>query len=261
MDNTKEILKDQFKKLPKDIQDAILAVDLRSKMQFITKKNNLHIDQTEALENEAVFVLLGLEHPSGLVTNIAKHVEVSEEKAEAIVEDLNREIFLKVRESLKKIFERKDEEGDSFLASSFLGNTAEKTDEEELTKEDILREIEDKEHHNLPSINKSELHLEIPFPREIVNLEMKHPSENQKMTDEIKREKPAEINLESDKIAKKPFESKEEALRTMEKDIFKAKMGGTVNVPKETVEIGDAVLSPKVKLPDVGKIDPYREKV
>ena len=150
MYESKEILKNQFKKLPKDIQDAILAVDLRSKMQFITKKNNLHIDQAETLENEAVFVMLGLEHPDNLVANIAKHVEVSEEKAEAIAEDLNREIFLKVRESLKKIFEERDaeesglpedgnEEKGNFLAGSLLGGEGKKMAEEEetLKREDI----------------------------------------------------------------------------------------------------------------------------
>lgn len=246
MDNTKETLKDQFKKIPQDIQDAILAVDLRSKMQFITKKNNLHIDQAGALENEAVFVLLGLEHPNDLIANLAKHVEVSEEKAEAIAEDLNREIFLKVRESLKKIFKEKEEE-----ENNLLGKT-----EENLNREDILREIEDKEHHNLPLADKTEHHLEIPLPNEIVNLETKRPS------DEIVIKRPVEINIESEQVPKKPFESKDEALRTMPKDIIKAKMGGTVSVPKETIEIKDAVPSPKVKMPEVSKkIDPYREKI
>lgn len=279
MDKTKEILKDQFKKLPKDIQDAILAVDLRSKMQFITKKNNLHIDQAEALENEAVFVLLGLEHPSSLVANIAKHAEVAKEKAEAIAEDLNREIFLKVRDSLKKIFEEREEgEGSSFLAGSLsadeaglLGKAGEKTEEEELDREKILREIEDKEHHNLPSANETERHLEIPFPSEIANLEARLPSEiapsgqvafqNQNPANEIRKEKPVEINFQPEQIQKKPSILQEEALRTMPKDIIKAKMGGTVSVPKETVEIGGVIPSTKVKLPDVGKIDPYRESV
>lgn len=254
MYGTKEILKDQFKKLPKDIQEAILAVDLRSKMQFITKKNNLHIDQAEVLENEAVFVLLGLEHPNNLVANIAKHVEVSEEKAEAIAEDLNREIFLKVRESLKKIFEERAGEGGSLLL--------EKTEEEALNREDILRDIEDKEHHNLPTVNKSELHLETKHPSEIMTMRQ-GDFQNQKTVNEIKREKPVEINFQPEQIPKKPsVVLQEEALKTMPKDIFKAKMGGTVSVPKETVEIGDSVPPlTKKPSPDVGnKIDPYRER-
>ena len=97
--------------------------------------------------------------------------------------------------------------------------------EEMLKREDILREIEDKEHHNLPMVNKSELHLEAKLPSEIASFQ------NQKMTDEIKREKPAEINFQPEQIPKKMLVSQDEAIKTMPKDIFKAKMGGTVSVP------------------------------
>lgn len=292
MHETKEILKNQFKKLPEDIQSAILAVDLRSKMQFITKKNNLHIDQAEALENEAVFVLLGLEHPNNLIANIAKHAEVSEEKAEAIAEDLNREIFLKVRESLKKIFEERSEEESSllggkekdrgsFLASSLLGKTGEKTEEEALNREDILREIEDKEHHNLPTVSAPELHLEARPPSELMvkqpdeimittnntHLEARPPSEIapfQKMkTDDVKIEEPPEmIIIRPKQEQKKPAPPQAETIQAMRGDIFKDKMSGTVSVPKETVEIGDSKLPPTVTQPKaVSKIDPYREQV
>jgi len=265
MYESKEILKNQFKKLPKDIQDAILAVDLRSKMQFITKKNNLHIDQAETLENEAVFVMLGLEHPGNLVANIAKHVEVSEEKAEAIAEDLNREIFLKVRESLKKIFEERDEmAGSSFLAGSLLEKTEEKESkteaDETLKREDILREIEDKEHHNLPAVNKQELHLETPFPSEISE---QVSFQNQKMADNIKREEPAEmIVIRPEQPQRQPAMPPGEAMKTMKGDIFKNKMSGTVSVPKETVIIDDPKATIKKTTPDVDKkIDPYREQI
>ena len=271
MYESKEILKNQFKKLPKDIQDAILAVDLRSKMQFITKKNNLHIDQAETLENEAVFVMLGLEHPGNLVANIAKHVEVSEEKAEVIAEDLNREIFLKVRESLKKIFEKRDAEesslpeegnegGGSLLAGSLLGKREEKETDETLKRENILREIEDKEHHNLPTVNKQELHLETPFPSEISE---QVSFQNQKMADNIKREEPAEmIVIRPEQPQRQPAVPQAEAMKTMKGDIFKNKMSGTMNVPKETIEINYAEPPAKAKRPNIGgEFDPYREKV
>lgn len=252
MNDTKEILKNQFKKLPKDIQDAILAVDLRSKMQVITKKNNLHIDQAGVLENEAVFVLLGLEHPSGLVANIAKHAEVSEEKAEAIAEDLNREIFLKIRESLKKIFEEKNE-------------TAGET-EEELSRGEILREIEDKEHPNIPALdNKPELHLEARPPSEIVVKENINLSGEQaafqKMEGDIKKENPTEINFQPEQAQRQPSAPQTEAIKTMTSGIFKDKMSGKVNVPKETIEINDSAPPLKKTSSETGKIDPYRERI
>lgn len=238
MDDTKEILEDQFKKLPKDLQDAILALDLRTKMQFITKKNNLHIDQAGILENEAVFVMLGLEHPDNLVYNIAKHIEVSKEKAEAIAEDLNREIFLKVRESLKKIFEGKN---------NMAGEM-----EEELNREEILREIEDKEHHKEPPTSS-----EVSPP-------------NTTAAQEITNYKPAglpEIKPEQiSHLAVSPPNgiSPIVALEEKSNDIFRKKMSGVVNAPKETININDKPPLPTKKFPsDTGgeKVDPYRERV
>lgn len=248
MNETKEILRNQFKRLPKDLQDAILALDLRAKMQFITKKNNLHIDQAGALENETVFVMLGLEHPDDLIYNIAKHMEVSKQKAEVIAEDLNREIFLKVRDSLKKIFEERNAEGSSFLANNLLGKTEEesaktKTEEmeEELNREKILREIEDKEHHDLPTVavkqELQDIHLETKFPGDSSNSNLEVKPSN------------------APQVAK--------ALDEKSNDIFRKKMSGVVNAPKETININEPPLPTKKFPSDANskKIDPYREQI
>ena len=264
MNYSEQILNARFEQLPEDVRGAITATPWKEKLKQISDKHNLHIDQVGHLGEETAIVMFGLEHPENLVANIVKHVEVSEEKAEAIAEDLNREIFLRVRESLKKIFEERDERaGGSFLAGSLLGKSGEKESatemDETLKREDILREIEDKEHHNLPAVNKQELHLENPFPSEVGQSVF---PQNQKTTDSVKRENPVEINFRTEQAQKEIPIKQEEALKTMPKDIVKAKMSGTVNMPKETVEINDTNTSAK-KLPsDVGnKIDPYREQI
>ena len=265
MNYSEQILKARFEQLPEDVRSAITATPWNEKLKQISDKHNLHIDQAGHLGEETAIVMFGLDHTDNLVANIAKHVEVSEEKAEAIAEDLNREIFLKVRESLKKIFEERDERaGGSFLAGSLLGKTEEKESETEtdetLKREDILREIEDKEHHNLPAVNKQELHLEARPPSEI---SAQVSFQNQKMADSAKRDKPAEmIVIRPEQPQRQPAMPQGEAMKTMKGDIFKNKMSGTVNMPRETIEINDAK-TPAKKLPsDVGnKIDPYREKI
>lgn len=277
MDETKEILINQFNKLPKDVQDAILSVNLRSKMQFITKKNNLHIDQAEALENETVFVMLGLEHPANLVANIAKNLEVSEEKAAAIAGNINDEIFLKIRESLKKIFEERKEEGEEkkgiFLGGSLSADEAGLSDKKDegtaekegtLKREDILRDIEDKEHHNLPAINKTELHLEARPPSEIVEKTVNLPGEQvsfQNAENNAKIARQGEIKTQTQQMQKPPVVPQAEAIKTMKNDIFMNKMSGTVNLPKETIEINDFLpkLTKKPASDSGKKIDPYRE--
>ena len=308
MNYSEQILKARFEQLPEDIREAIIATPWKNKLAQIASKHNLHIDQEGHLGEETIIVMFGLDHPDNLVYNISKHVEVSEEKAEEIAEDLNNEIFLKIRESLKRVIEEREEEGEgennkSFLVDSLspdkaglLGGKKEETREEEeiLNREDILRDIEDKEHHNLPSINKSELHLEARLPSGIVKKTVNLPSEQvsfRNMTNDVKTEKPAEIkplrnsaelereqkifekvnrsaeqydtankiNIRTEQTQKQPASA--EAIRTMEKDIFKLKMSGTVSVPKETVEVNDFLpkLSKKPASDGDRAMDPYRE--
>lgn len=265
MNYSEQILKARFEQLPDDVRKAIIATPWKDKLAQIASKHRLHIDQADSLGKETIIVLFGLDHPDNLVYNIAKNLEVSEEKAEAIAEDLNREIFLKVRESLKGIFkEREGEENGSFLAGSLLGKKegGAMGEEEILNKEDILREIEDKEHHNLPMINKSELHLGVQLPSEIKVFEK--PAETNSFINESKSEEERKI---FEKVNRNPnlgvqLPSKEGTIKTMPGDIFKLKMSGTVNVPKETVEIKESKVLPKVKLAGTSKkIDPYREEV
>lgn len=211
MNYSEQILKARFEQLPKDVKKAIMATPWEEKLNQISNKHSLHIDQAGHLGEETVLVMFGIEHTDSLIPNIVKHVEVSEEKAEAIAEDLNREIFLKVRESLKKIFEEK------------------KSDIEEIpSREDILREIEDKEHH--------ELHLDVSFPSELA---VKQPDEIMILTENT--------HLET----KQPGPN----------NIIKDKMSGIVNIPKETIVIEDSPSPLKTTQPNTeGKTDPYRER-
>ena len=93
----------QFKTLPKDVQDALLTVDLRKKLQTITEKHQLHLDQAGALENETLFIMLGLEHPKDYIRNVSRELRIDAEAAKKIAMDMNEQIFRPIRESLKKI--------------------------------------------------------------------------------------------------------------------------------------------------------------
>ncbi len=103
MDEAREILKDQFERLPEDVRTAITSVDLRNKLRSVAEKHRLHVDQAGALENETMLVMLGLEHPRDYIQNLEREAQVSASEARGIAEDINKEIFRQVRESLKKI--------------------------------------------------------------------------------------------------------------------------------------------------------------
>jgi len=110
MSETQEAIKKQLAKLPKDLRDAVVAADLPDKFKTIANKHKLRIDQGGALENETMFVMLGLEHPDDYTSNLKREADISQEEAESIAEEINRMIFLPIRASLKKLHEDAKEE-------------------------------------------------------------------------------------------------------------------------------------------------------
>lgn len=112
MDDTQTIIKEQFKKLPKDIQDAILAVDLRDKLKMVSDKHKLLVDKAGVLENETMLVMLGLENHSAYPESIKKELGITSEQAQEITKDINEQIFLPIRESLKNIEKNNIEEAE-----------------------------------------------------------------------------------------------------------------------------------------------------
>ncbi|MDP3726088.1 MAG: hypothetical protein Q8R36_02730 [bacterium] len=116
--DTQKIIQEQFKVLPKDVQSAILAVDLRKKLQTITEKHRLHLDQAGVLETETLFIMLGLEHPKDYIANITRELHIDAEHAKKIAVDINEQIFRPIRESLKKIHNIGEESGEQKVESS-----------------------------------------------------------------------------------------------------------------------------------------------
>ena len=110
MDETQEIIKEQLKKLPDDVKKAFASVDLRAKIKKISEKHRLHIDQGGELENETVLVMLGLEPLGNYKMNLKRGLQISDTRAQAIIFDIDKEIFVNIRESLKKISQEDDME-------------------------------------------------------------------------------------------------------------------------------------------------------
>ncbi|MAG12509.1 hypothetical protein CL630_01725 [bacterium] len=129
--DTQNIIQNQFKTLPKDVQEAILSVDLRKNLQIITEKHNLHVDQAGALENETLFIMLGLEHPRDYIRNIMRELDIDTSAAKKLATDVNEQIFRPIRESLKKIHQVENAE----QTQTSHGTDAEKTLGQETTVE------------------------------------------------------------------------------------------------------------------------------
>ncbi len=104
-----QIIKDRYKELPEDIQQAIKSNDLASKFNAIAEKYNLHVDQNGALQTETILVMLGLEPTENYLDNVQKALEIPRNIALSITEDINNEILNNIRTSLRTLQEQEVE--------------------------------------------------------------------------------------------------------------------------------------------------------
>ena len=97
-----DILKERLQELPKAVRDAIASAELEKKLQELAERHKLHLDKWDALENEVMLTLLGLESIDKLEENIKNEVGVPAETASALAEDIAEKIKMILSdESLK----------------------------------------------------------------------------------------------------------------------------------------------------------------
>jgi hypothetical protein len=103
MIHTREEFDKKFNTLPPDVQEAMGSVNTSNTIQSIAQKYNLHIDQMGKLTDEIGAMMLGDTHPQQFVSKIQESLQIELKNAAAIAKDVNEQVFLPIRESLKKI--------------------------------------------------------------------------------------------------------------------------------------------------------------
>jgi hypothetical protein len=98
-----KILEEKYKSLPEDIQLALASTDVSKNILDIAQKHDLFLDQADELSDEVSYVMLGLTKSVDFVKTISKRLEIGEKKAIEVAQDINKEVFDKMRDSLKKI--------------------------------------------------------------------------------------------------------------------------------------------------------------
>lgn len=105
MDDDKEFsstIKERFAQLPKVVQDAITSADIEKHLRDLANTHKLHVDQWEALENQVMLTLLGLESSDDLEKNIKNEVVLPDDIAKLLVEDISKNVFEPVRIQLEQ---------------------------------------------------------------------------------------------------------------------------------------------------------------
>lgn len=100
-DEHNAIIQKRFSQLPEAVQRAVTDASVEKKLRALAQKHKLHLDQWVLLENEIMLTLLGLEDPANMVDSVAKEVGVKRTVAQEIVNDIAREVFNPIRETLQ----------------------------------------------------------------------------------------------------------------------------------------------------------------
>ena len=99
-EETKKILEERLSVMPAILREAITDASLPTKLETITKKNNLLLDQAGVLETEVLLVLYGLEKHESFLSNLIKEGDLDKTRAQAVVKDVEEMIFTPVKEFL-----------------------------------------------------------------------------------------------------------------------------------------------------------------
>lgn len=118
--------KEVFDGVSPKLQQAITSPETLRKIGLIAQNNKLGPIQSERLENETIFVLLGLEFKDDLKNNLQSELELSGEIASEISNDVHSQIFTPVISDL------------SLMQQEII----DQDDKEELSSAQILNDIE-----------------------------------------------------------------------------------------------------------------------
>lgn len=140
-----------FDRLPSEIQDVIESYDTSKKMWAIGQKHRLHIDDIGKLNDIILDVMMGITASKDFIDEIVKEIKISKLDASAIVHDVNEEIFKPIKEIMVRVYG----ESAPFKPKTLRTTQANEDHADELSSDELLREIETPEPLKVRKINNS----------------------------------------------------------------------------------------------------------
>ena len=240
-DETQKIIAEQMKNLPKDVVASIASANYKIKLQEITQRQNLLIDQAGALEMETTLVMIGLEPLADYIDNLQRELDIPLARAKEIATDVNKNIFQTIRDSLQTM----NDEPSAPVAVKELkenyagwGNVENGEGETDLDRNQVLNEIENPE--MIRDGNQS------------MNFKQEVPKQAKTTTIEIKP------NQEIETI---PGQGVKDVARSTDMDILTAKMTGATTISQQVINTKPESKLPEIKKRPFGGVDPYREEI
>ncbi len=104
---TKQQLIAKVTTLPQDLQDAIAAPETLETLEVIGKKYELDVVHIGLLHRLTVKLLAGVILPQEFVASIENDLGIEHEKAMLVAQEINRDIFNRVKDALKEVHSMK----------------------------------------------------------------------------------------------------------------------------------------------------------
>lgn len=238
-----------MKILPKDVVDSIVSVDYKTKLQEITRRQKLLIDQAGKLEMETTLVMIGLEPLTDFIGNIERELAVSSLRAKEIAQDVSENIFKPIRESLRKV----NEDMEAAEAGEDTGGVEIEQKTEAEVSRNSISEKEIAPVRSAPDMSRNQILNEIENPELIGQVVAENPSREIETLEEVPYQQDIKINRAEEIKTEAP------APRL---NVLETKMAGMTITPQRVVDA-----APEVKLPPIEKkrptsgVDPYREPI
>ncbi len=106
---------------PDVIKNIIVSDVLNKEILYISERFGLAQEKISLLKNEVLFVLIGMEPRKDFVQNIKNNVWLDQNVAQWLAEDIEKNIFSKVKDELDEM-ERQIESAEESTATKNVGN-------------------------------------------------------------------------------------------------------------------------------------------
>lgn len=144
-DEIKNILTEQFKKLPSKLQEVILSSEFKDNIRNIGAKYQFNNEQINKLEDETVFILLGFKSINDYVQNIMKEVSITNSRAQSIYREINVIILNPIMRDLESFLKSQMKEENTVEVSKPIQTTIQTTQPIQKTEQDESANIETNE--------------------------------------------------------------------------------------------------------------------
>lgn len=148
-----ELVQNKLDAVPEDVREQVTSEEVAQTLTEIGKSHALHIDQQGILDEETLYIMLGVENPDNFIGTLQNRLGIDEGKAISIARDINEKVFLRIRQSLMAMHEEEKEAEEApapaptsapaqATAPSLAPQIPQPAPEDTSAREDILADIE-----------------------------------------------------------------------------------------------------------------------